>query len=195
MSNPTNEPSCELTSKLTNQMDLDAELPSNFSSKRVKYSLSCKQDTELPREITDLTNAQTCGLCHDKKSEPESLAEQPIAATDSSQRGLCHGKKIRARIFSEAANCCNQQLPIQFASMPWCPWLALSKNYQFASKPWLALSKLLQFVSRPWFARSKLEFKQDVRAGCCIHQNTSAQKVQASPIFLPQTTIQFHHSS
>jgi hypothetical protein len=41
-----------------------------------------------------LTNTQTRGLCHDKKSEPESLADQqgineeidhPIAATDGSQ--------------------------------------------------------------------------------------------------------------
>jgi hypothetical protein len=38
-----------------------------------------------------LTNTQTRGLCHDKKSEPESLAEQSIAATDSSQNILPAG--------------------------------------------------------------------------------------------------------
>jgi hypothetical protein len=44
-----------------------------------------------------LTNTQSPGLCHDKKSEPESLADQqgideeidhPIAATNSSQNHL-----------------------------------------------------------------------------------------------------------
>jgi hypothetical protein len=58
-----------------------------------KYSLSQKQDAELPSKIIDMQNTQTHGLCHDKKTEQESLAGQPIAATDSSQRGLCHGKK------------------------------------------------------------------------------------------------------
>jgi hypothetical protein len=59
-------------------MDFDAELPNNFSQKtsQVAYS-EPKQDAELPSKITDLTNTQTCGLCHDKKSEPESLADQP----------------------------------------------------------------------------------------------------------------------
>ncbi len=66
MNDPKNEPTC----KPTIQMDLDAELPSNLSSKQVKYSLSPKQDAELPREITDLTNTQPCGLWHNKKSEP-----------------------------------------------------------------------------------------------------------------------------
>jgi hypothetical protein len=47
-------------------MDLDAELPSNLSSKQVKYSSSPTQDVELPKEITDSTNAQTCKQCHDK---------------------------------------------------------------------------------------------------------------------------------
>jgi hypothetical protein len=51
------------------------------------------QYAELPREITDSKNAQTCGLCQDKKSEQISLVEQPIAATNSSQCGLCHGNK------------------------------------------------------------------------------------------------------
>jgi hypothetical protein len=69
MRNPMNEPSHEPTCKPTKQMDLDAELPSNLSSKQVKYNLSLKQDAELPREITDSTNAQICGLCHNKKSE------------------------------------------------------------------------------------------------------------------------------
>jgi hypothetical protein len=47
-----------------------------------------KQDAELPSKITDSTITQTFGLCHNKKSEPESLAEQPIAATNSSQNML-----------------------------------------------------------------------------------------------------------
>ena len=84
MNDPTNEPSREPTHEPTKRMDLDAELPSNLSSKRLKYSLSQKQDAELPSKIIDTQNSQMCGLCHDKKSEPESLAEQPIAATNSS---------------------------------------------------------------------------------------------------------------
>jgi hypothetical protein len=60
MSKPSHKPTCEPTKR----MDLDAELPNNLSSKQVKYSLSPKQDAELPREITDSTNAQTCGLFH-----------------------------------------------------------------------------------------------------------------------------------
>jgi hypothetical protein len=52
-----------------------------------------KQDAELPSKITDSTNTQTHGLCHNK-SEPESFADQPgineeinhpIAATNISQ--------------------------------------------------------------------------------------------------------------
>ncbi len=37
-----------------------------------------KQDAELPSKLTDLTNTQTHGLCHDKKSEPESCADKPV---------------------------------------------------------------------------------------------------------------------
>jgi hypothetical protein len=47
-------------------MDLNAELPNILSSKQVKYSLSQKQDAELPSKITDMQNTQTCGLCHNK---------------------------------------------------------------------------------------------------------------------------------
>jgi hypothetical protein len=52
-----------------------------------------KQDAELPSKLTDSTNTQTCGLCHNK-SEPESLTDKPsineeinhsIAATNSSK--------------------------------------------------------------------------------------------------------------
>jgi hypothetical protein len=93
MSNPTNEPSRKPILKPTKRMDLDAELLNNLLSKRVKYNLSQKQDAELPSKITDTQNTQTCGLCHNKKSELESLEEQPIAATNNSQHGLCHGKK------------------------------------------------------------------------------------------------------
>jgi hypothetical protein len=57
-------------------MDLDAELTTNLSGKksRVAYS-EPKQDAKLPNKITDWTNTQTRGLCHKKKSEPESLAD------------------------------------------------------------------------------------------------------------------------
>jgi hypothetical protein len=57
---------------------LDAELPTNLSQKksRVAYS-EPKQDAELPSKITDLTNTQKHGLCHDKQSEPESFADKP----------------------------------------------------------------------------------------------------------------------
>jgi hypothetical protein len=52
-------------------MDLDAGLPNNFSSKKTQTAYSePKQAAELPSKITDLTNTQTCGLCHNK-SEPE----------------------------------------------------------------------------------------------------------------------------
>jgi hypothetical protein len=40
ISDPTNEPSHEPNRKPTKRMDLDAELQSNLSSTRVKYSLS-----------------------------------------------------------------------------------------------------------------------------------------------------------
>jgi hypothetical protein len=67
---------------------LDAELPNNLSSKKTHVAYSePMQDEELPSKITDLTNTQTCGLCHNK-SEVESIDEEinhPIAATDSSK--------------------------------------------------------------------------------------------------------------
>jgi hypothetical protein len=94
MSNPTNEPSCDPFREPTKQMDLDAELPYNLSSKKTQVVYSKpKQDAGLSSKITDLTNTQTCGPCHNK-SEPESFADQPgideevnhpIAATNSSQ--------------------------------------------------------------------------------------------------------------
>jgi hypothetical protein len=50
-------------------MDLDAELPNNFSPKKTRVAYSePQQDTELPSKVTDSTNTQTCGLCHNKKS-------------------------------------------------------------------------------------------------------------------------------
>jgi hypothetical protein len=63
MSDPTNEPSrkptCEPTKdsmvndKTTNpRLEWDAELPNILSPKRGKYSLSQKQDAELPSKIT-----------------------------------------------------------------------------------------------------------------------------------------------
>jgi hypothetical protein len=78
MSDPRNEPSREPICKPTRQVDLDAELPNNLSLKKTQVVYSePKQDAELPNKITDLTNTQICGLCHDKKSEPESFADQP----------------------------------------------------------------------------------------------------------------------
>jgi hypothetical protein len=94
MSDPTNEPSREPIRKPTKQMDSDAELPNNLSPMKTRVAYSePKQDAELPSKITDLTNTQTCGLCHNK-SEPESFADQPgineeinnpTAISDSSQ--------------------------------------------------------------------------------------------------------------
>ena len=72
MSNPKNEPSREPISEPTKRINLDAELPSSLSSKQIKYSLSHKQDAELPSKITDTQKPQTCGLCHNK-SEVETL--------------------------------------------------------------------------------------------------------------------------
>jgi hypothetical protein len=104
MSNPTNEPSRKTICKPTNQINLDAELPSNLSSKGVKYSLSQKQDAELPSKIIDTQNTQTCWLCHNKKSELESLLEQPIAATNSSQWKLPIGLSLRSANFTLSAD-------------------------------------------------------------------------------------------
>jgi hypothetical protein len=83
-------------------MDLDAELPNNFSPKKTQVAYSePKQNAEHPSKITDLTITQPRGLCHGKKSELESLAEQPIAATDSSQCGLCHDNKSEPESFAD----------------------------------------------------------------------------------------------
>ena len=82
MSNPTNEPSCIPSCKRTNdqttnqRLEWNAELSNVLSSKQVKYSLSKNQDAELLSTITVTQNTQSCGLCYDKKSEWESLAEQ-----------------------------------------------------------------------------------------------------------------------
>jgi hypothetical protein len=74
MSKPTNEPTGEPTKK------------SQVANRETK------QDAELPSKLTDSKNTQTRGLCHGKKSKPESLADQPsideeinhsIAASDS----------------------------------------------------------------------------------------------------------------
>jgi hypothetical protein len=51
------------------------------------------------------TDRSQCGLCHGKKSELESLAEQPIAAPNSSQRGLCHDKKSERVLLAARAKC------------------------------------------------------------------------------------------
>jgi hypothetical protein len=102
MSNPTNKPSFEPICKPTKQMDLDAELPNNFPLKKTRVAYSePKQNAEHPRKITDLTITQPRGLCHGKKPELESLAEQPIAATNSSQCGLCHDNKSELESFAD----------------------------------------------------------------------------------------------
>jgi hypothetical protein len=82
ISKQKNKPSRKPSSKPIKQMDLDAELPNNLLPQKTRVAYSePKQDAELPSKNTDLTNTQTCGLHHDKKSEPESV--------------------------SRAANCCN----------------------------------------------------------------------------------------
>ncbi len=96
MSNPTNEPSHGLIREPTKQMELDAKLPNNLSPMKTRVAYrEPKQDAELPSKVTDSTNTQTCGLYHDKKSEPESLMDQlsineeidyPVAATNISQQ-------------------------------------------------------------------------------------------------------------
>jgi hypothetical protein len=135
MSNPTNEPSCEPIRKPTKQMDLDAELPNNLSPKKTQVADSePKQDAELPSKITDSTNIQMCGLYHNKKSEPESLADQPnideeidysIAASDSSKKqwrmptpinlnssGLCQSSKTEV----SATTMTNQNAHLRLSS-------------------------------------------------------------------------------
>ncbi len=79
LSDPTNEPRCEPNRKPVKQMDLDAELPTNLSQTKswVAYR-EPRQDAELPSKITDLTNTQTCGLCYNNKSDPESFADKPV---------------------------------------------------------------------------------------------------------------------
>ncbi len=63
MSDPTNEP----IRKPTKRMDLNAELSTNLSQKKSQVAYSePKQDAELPSKITDLTNTQMHGLCHEK---------------------------------------------------------------------------------------------------------------------------------
>jgi hypothetical protein len=157
MKDPTNEPSCEPSHEPTKRMDLDAELPSNLSSKRVNFSLSKNQDAELPSKIIDTQNTQTRGLCHDKKSGPESLVEQQIAVTNSSQRGLCHGKKSELESLTEqpiaATDSSQYNLPAGLGVLG----LRSAKTINLPAEPWLALSKLLKRIaSRPWLALSKL---------------------------------------
>jgi hypothetical protein len=63
MSDPTNKPSCEPICKPTKQMNLDAKLPNNLSSKKTRVVDSkSKQDAELPCQIA---SSQRHGLCHD----------------------------------------------------------------------------------------------------------------------------------
>ena len=75
MSNPTNEPSREPIREPTNdqmindqttipRLEWDAELPNILSPKRGKYSLSQKQDAELPSKITILTTQFTSNISY-----------------------------------------------------------------------------------------------------------------------------------
>jgi hypothetical protein len=63
MSNPIYKPSNEPISEPFKWIDLNAELSNNLL---LPYS-EPKQDAALPIKNTDLTNTQTCGLCHNKK--------------------------------------------------------------------------------------------------------------------------------
>ncbi len=58
-------------------------------------------DEEIIQRSPTATNSSQRGLCHSRKSEPESLIEQPIAATESSQCGLCHNKESEPESFVE----------------------------------------------------------------------------------------------
>jgi hypothetical protein len=75
MSNPTNEPSREPIREPTNdqmindqttipRLEWDAELPNILSPKRGKYSLSQKQDAELPSKITISTTQFTSNISY-----------------------------------------------------------------------------------------------------------------------------------
>jgi len=68
---PSREPTCEPTNdqmvndQTTNQrLEWDAEHPNILSPKRGKYSLSQKQDTELPSKITILTTQFTSNISY-----------------------------------------------------------------------------------------------------------------------------------
>ena len=74
MSNPTNEPSREPIREPTKRMELDAELPTNFSSKKSReVDSKPKQDAKLPGNIA---YTQSHGLCHDKKSKRVTFNKQ-----------------------------------------------------------------------------------------------------------------------
>jgi hypothetical protein len=132
MSKPTNEPTGEPTKK------------SRVANRETK------QDAELPSKLTDLTNTQTRGLCHGKKSEPKSLADQPsideeinhsIAASDSSKNqwqmptpinlnssGLCQSSKTKV----SATTMTNQNAHLRLAS-PQITHLHLESPQSFLS--------------------------------------------------------------
>jgi hypothetical protein len=114
MSDPTNEPSREPIREPTKRMDLDAVLPNNLSSKKTRVAYSePKQDAELPSKITDSTNTQTCGLCHDKNSEQVMFSnhgqdnEIQSNSTDSSntQPSNGQGPKQRSLVISAHVPC------------------------------------------------------------------------------------------
>jgi hypothetical protein len=169
MSNPTNEPSSKPVCKLTKQMDLNAKLPNNLSSKKTRVAYSePKQDAVLPSKITDSTNTQTCGLCHNK-SEPESFADQPgideefdhpIAATNSSKNqwqmpalinlnlnGLCQSSETEV----SATTMTNQNSHLRSAS-PQTTHLHLTSPQSFSSAriPFSAIHSNLSLGLTSW---------------------------------------------
>ncbi len=86
-SNPTIKPSRvpsrkptsdQMNDQTTNRrLEWNAELSNVLSSKRVKYSLSSRQDANLSSKTTVTQNTQSRGLCHGEKSEP-GLLKQPV---------------------------------------------------------------------------------------------------------------------
>jgi hypothetical protein len=137
------------------------------------------------------TNSSQRGLCHGKKSELESLAEQQIAATNSPQYNLPAGLVLRsANSFNLPAG-----LDLRSANSILSAGLGLrsARSINFPAGLGLRsanssnLSTGLGLRAASW--NSNETFKLVVAS-----VKNKYSKVQASQIFLPQTTIQFHHS-
>jgi hypothetical protein len=90
MNDPTNEPSCEPTCKPTKRMDLDAELPSNQSSKQVMY---CNASTQGPEGASNGTvqlrhNNQKKQVSFSDKPEPVEIEINPPQATNANSQNM-----------------------------------------------------------------------------------------------------------